>query len=192
MDSQLPPAAKAKRSASLQYRMSESDPRLYSPQRDVAHCFLPIMREVFSRLQHRICPELEQVLEAHALPDQALGDACEALARFIAGAEEQMRERPTRPGEGYAQELERCGWFSVPAAAQMAVMATLGMVVLGWHYAGVREATLSGEGPAMDLKTLSEEGANIARFLSLPRWRRKLTYIWLRLRAVWQALRASP
>jgi hypothetical protein len=70
--------------------------------------------------------------------------------------------------------LERAGWFAVKPLAQVAAMSILGTVILGYHAAGVREATINGEGPAMNLQTLAERGAGVARYLAMPKWKRWL------------------
>ena len=152
---------------SLQARLSESDPRLYNVNRDVAHNFKEVMGHVFSRLQNRLWPELESLLEARAVSDEEVGEAFDALCEFVGDAQNNMQT-------DYREGLTKTGWFDCKPEAQIAVMAVLGTVILGYHWTGIRETTLGGEGPALRLADLIKQGDAIARFLAKPRWQRRL------------------
>ena len=161
--------------------MSESDPRLYNVNRDVAHNFKEVMTHVFGRLQNRLWPELDALLEKEVVTDEEVGAAFDALCKFIGNAQEEMQV-------DFKEAMTRAGWFSCRPEAQVAVMAILGTVILGYHWAGVREATLGGEGPAMRLQDLVKHGDAVAKFLAMPRWRRRLS-LWLtRLRRTMRVL----
>lgn len=168
---------------SLQARMSADDPRWYSANRDLAHNMKELMGRVFKRLQGRAWPELELVLQSHLTTDEEVAEAFDALCRYMAHTQDEMRTE-------YQEALERAGWFRCDAGAQVAVLAMLGTVVLGVHYAGVRESTIGGQGPAASLRELSRAGEEFSTYMALPRWRRKWTLRWRRLRAAWRAFRS--
>lgn len=161
--------------AGLQARMSENDPRLYNVNRDVAHNFGDIVREVAGRLEDNRWPVVGQILTQHKVTEEQLGQACAAFCTFVASSVDVPKERMN-------EALARCGWFNVPEAAQVAYMAYLGTVVSGYFYAGVREATLQGVGPALTCQDLRDVGGRAARLLAAPRWRRKLDAALTRLR----------
>ncbi len=165
---------------SLQARMSENDPRLYSVNRDVAHNFKEVMEHVLDRLQQRKWSELEEFLTMAKVPDEEVGKAFDALCLFIGRAQEDMRV-------SFQDSLERSGWNQCHPGAQVAVMAILGTVILGYHWTGVREATLGGEGPALGLQELARQGGQLARYLAMPRWKR---WLFVRVHRVKQGLKA--
>jgi len=161
--------------------MSENDPRLYNVNRDVAHNFEQVAKLVFNRLQNRLWPELEEVISSAELTDEEMGQAVEAFALFLASAKDEMRT-------DMAEALEKAGWFRCKPAAQVAIMATLGTVTLGFHFAGIREATLAGSGPALTLTGLAQQGKQCAAFLAKPRWRRRLSCWRRRIRSALRSL----
>ncbi len=170
--------------AGLQARMSESDPRLYNVNRDVAHCFGDIVREVAGRLEDNRWPVVGELLARYQISEDQLGEACAAFCKFVASSVEVPKERMN-------EALARCGWFHVPEAAQLAYMAYLGTVVTGYFYAGVREATLQGTGPALTYQDLRAVGARSSAILTLPRWRRGVSRLLERVRLAWAALTGS-
>jgi len=154
---------------SIQARMSETDPRLYNVNRDVAHNFKRVAELVAGRLEDELWPELSEIVKREGVDQNDLGLACEAFCKFIGTSIED-------PGADMQTALDRCGWFKVKPAAQVALMSCLGTVILGMHFSGVREATLGGEGPAMDLKTLTDYGEQSAKLITqgrFARWRRR-------------------
>lgn len=161
--------------------MNEADPRLYNVNRDVAHNFRQVMERVFNRLQQRLWPELESLLSAHQVTDREVSQAFDALCKFIGGAQDNMRVE-------FQTALAQAGWFKCRPEAQVAVMSVLGTVILGYHFAGVREATLGGEGPALTLTTLASKGEELAAFLAIPRWKRPFVRFWRRLSRAWRLL----
>jgi hypothetical protein len=163
---------------SLNARMGSNDPRLYHADRDVAHNFKSVMSHVHRRLQGRRWPELEDILVELEVPDEEISRAFDCLCQFIAGAYDQG-------SVDFKTLLDSTGWFKCHPAAQVAVMSVLGTVILGYHFTGVREVTLCGQGPAADLKNLPEEigrNAAVSEFLALSRWRRRLRIWWARLK----------
>jgi hypothetical protein len=152
---------------SIQARLSKEDPRLYNPNRDVAHNFRQVIERVAGRLEDKLWPDLTAILKREKVSMNDLGDACAALCKFIVPDSDEMKL-------SMQECLDRSGWFRTPGGAQVAVMAILGTVLLGYHFAGVREATIQGEGPVLSLQGLAERGEEAARYVALSPWRRTI------------------
>lgn len=159
---------------SLQARLSEGDPRLYNCNRDVAHNFRPIMEILAARIEDGVWDELKTVMEFLGLSHDELGEAVVALIQFV-------RSSTENPREDMRDCLERSGFLRMRAEAQVAVAAQLGQILLGVHFAGVREATLGGVGPGMDLQQLAETAQRLSQYLSWSPWRRRLWRVRRRL-----------
>jgi hypothetical protein len=150
----------------------------------VAHCFGDVVREVAGRLEDGRWPVVNEIIAKHGVTQDQLGQACEAFCKFVASSTEIPKERMN-------ESLARCGWFDVPEVAQVAYMAYLGTVMSGYFFAGVREATLQGVGPALTCQDLREAGARAARLMTVPRWRRRLTAAAFRVSLAWRAFRGG-
>lgn len=136
----------------LQARFAQGDPRLYSVNRDVAHNFQFIAREVARRLRDNQWPALESLCATHNVTPEELGQACQAFCSFVAGVLEQ-------PNETMEESIQRSGFLSVREEAQIAFMACLGQVVAGVYWVGLREATAGGSTPPLDAAALASAGA---------------------------------
>lgn len=151
---------------SLQARASEWDHRLYNVNRDVAHNFGDVVREVAARLEDGRWPILVEVCERYGVTQDDLGKACEAYCLFVASATETKKER-------MGACLTRSGWYAVPEVAQVALMAILGTVMSGYYWVGAREATVGGQGPCLTYQDLRDAGKDCARLMMIPRWKRR-------------------
>jgi hypothetical protein len=167
----------------LQARMSQDDPRFYNPNRDVAHCFAEVARETAARLEDERWEVIHKLGEQHQITQEDLGLACKAFCEFVTA--------DFRKGESMLACLERVGWFEVKPEAQLFYLGVLGTVVAGVFFAGVREATLGGVGPLLSCQDLRQRGAECARAMTMPRWRRRLAGVRRRLRGAWAALRGK-
>jgi hypothetical protein len=162
----------------FQARASQWDHRLYNVNRDCAHNFGDVMREVVARLENRRWPTLVGWLAERGVTDAQLGDACAAFCQFVATATQF-------PPEQMQEALTRCGWFDQPREAQVAVMATLGTVLAGYYWAGVREACILGDNPCLSYQDLRQAGRECAIWLARPAWQRWLLLRWRALRRWW-------
>jgi len=169
------------RPTSLQARLSENDPRLYNVNRDVAHNFEYVANLVAGRLEDGLWPELDHLVRKHNISMDDLGEACQAFCLFIGAGVEQSNDMQ--------EALDESGWFKVKPAAQVALMATLGTVILGMHFSGVREATLNGEGPAATLSQVAARGKETADYLAMPRWKRWFSRRFKRIKKAFAILR---
>lgn len=165
---------------SLNARMTASDPRLYNVNRDVAHNFDFVIQEVAKSVETGRWEPLTRLAKAHKVSDNDLGKCCAALCKFVYVQAEN-------PKESMAACLARCGWQELPEIARVVVMAYLGIITLGIHHRGVREATMNGVGPADTYKKLRWHGKKMVLLMSMPRWRRRLYTLRERVRRAWRA-----
>lgn len=165
----------------LNARMSQNDPRLYSPNRDVAHNFEAVIQEVAKAVETDRWDTLTQLANDHNITGEQLGLCLQALCKFVI-------VQADHPKESMAACLSRCGFLDLPPIARVVVMAYLGTVTLGIHWAGVREATLDGQGPALTYKGLRATGYAASKLMKLPRWRRLLYRVRGRMRRAWRAI----
>lgn len=161
----------------MQARMSAGDNRLYNPGRDVAHHFKEVMETVAARLENTAqWFELSAILKQNGTTDEDLGEACAAYCRYLVASAND----PKLP---MVKAIEQSGFFNTQPAAQVAVMAMIGTVYAGIQHVGVREATLDKVGPLYDAKSLVKEAESLLEYMRYPRWRRKLSRFFNRLKA---------
>ena len=91
---------------SMQARMSQSDPRLYSPARDVAHNFKDVVVAAFERLANGTWEA------TNGVPPAELVKACEAFVLFASAGMKGKNDME--------QALRASGWFDVTPRAQVA------------------------------------------------------------------------
>ena len=166
---------------SIQARMTANDPRLYNPSRDVAHNFQHVMELVASRLEDQTWPELDSLLRREEVTLDDLGAACGAYCTYLASAK-------TDPLLAMHSSLEQCGFFKCKPAAQVAVLALIGTCYAGIQYAGIREATLGGEGPMQTVGDLMVHAEHFRKFTGMSGLRRKWEKFKVRMFAVFAAL----
>ena len=168
----------------LQARMSQGDPRLYNPNRDVAHCFGQVMDELNERIQHEKWEALRKICRENGVGPRELAAAVAALDLFVAQAVELPKEK-------MGECLERAGFWKVPEAANIAVSALLGSIMIGMFFVGARMTTINGEGPCDDLQHLRQAGAECCREMAKPRWRRCLDRALGRFSRIWRAIKGG-
>lgn len=163
----------------LQARMSPHDDRLYNVSRDVAHNFGDVIQEVARRCENGTWDTLSALAKEKGLKDEDLGRCCQALCRFIATQADD-------PKESMPAGLARCGFLDQDPHARVVVAAYLGTVVLGLHWAGVRDATINGAGPALHYGKLRWYGMRCAKLMGMSPWQRWLYNLWSRVRRAWR------
>jgi hypothetical protein len=161
--------------------MSESDPRLYNPNRDIAHCFGPVMMEVAGRLEDGKWKVLDDLLVEKGVSKDDLGKACEAFCKFVQSACDNKNEK-------MGECLERSGFWQVSELANVALCAYLGTVIAGIFWAGVREVTLGGRGPCNELSDLQAAGARSHALMTKTPFGRWWWRVKDRLRSIWAAV----
>lgn len=163
----------------MQARMSASDQRLYSPNRDLGHCFDAVIQEVAARCEAGQWDTVVVLAKEKKVSDEELGRACQALCHFVVT---QLDDRH----ESMSHCLARCGFLDLNPHARVIVMAHMGAVILGMHWAGVREATLGGVGPVLTYGRLRWFGRRFSLLMTMPRWRRRLYQLRSRLHKAWR------
>jgi len=81
--------------------------------------------------------------------------------------------------------------MSCKPAAQIAVMAMLGTCYAGIQYAGIREASVGGEGPMYTVAELIVHAEKFRAQVGQSRWRRRWERLKARVRAGLEALRRT-
>ena len=164
----------------LQARMSENDPRFYSPTRDVAHNFQYVVREAAARLEDGRWRQLHELLGGSGLTEEQLAVALDRFCVFVDRSVQDKR---------MTDSLLISGFADVPDAAQIALMATIGAIMSGIYWSGVHEATIGGQGPAQTYGDLREVGRRCYLLVTMPRWRRRWLMLTTRVREFLNALR---
>jgi hypothetical protein len=137
---------------SLQARIpSGGETRLYNPSRDVAHNFKFVIEAVAGRLEDHHWSELQTLLWSADTHTEDVADACVGFCDYLVSA-------ATDPKKTMADGLRDSGFLSCKPAAQVAVMAMIGQYYAGMQHVGIREATVAGEGPLEDVKSLLAGG----------------------------------
>ncbi len=158
----------------IQARLKE-DTTYYNTNRDIAHNFKGVVTTVAARLEDGTWPELSALLDREGITQDQLGDACQAFIKF-------MLTSVDVPEDDMLACLTKADWFKVSPTAQVAYLAVMGQVLAGYYFAGVREATLGGEGPVLTYKDLDVRGKECAEIMSMPAWRRGLSRRWKKFR----------
>ena len=168
----------------LQARLSEGDPRLYNPSRDIAHNFKSVMELVADRMEDGTWPELNKHLKDNEITMDDLGEACGAYCKYV-GLSVESKETTMKSA------LTDAGWFECKPLAQMAVLSLMGTVIAGIHFKGVREATFDDGGPAHTVPELIATGDKCITLMRTPRWKRRLSAFWDNFRIAINALRGK-
>ena len=133
--------------------------------RDLAHCFGDVAREVAGRLEDERWPVLTKYLKDNEITMDQLGEACKAFCEFVAGTADD-------PNEDMGEALTRVGWYKVPDEAQVALLSIVGTVMMGYFFRGARDVTTGFDGPCSSLGDLRRAGARTHELLTAPRWKR--------------------
>lgn len=142
-----------------QLRIRGLDPRMLSPNRDLAHCMPGLLQATSLRFHQGTWPAVEDYLISSGVRK----DELQATAQVLISLAIRMREDPST-------SLEKClqtsGWFDLPEAAKIGYLAMLGSVVLCVHAAGVRQAAVLGDGPKLDEQDVGRQIGEMHRRLS--------------------------
>lgn len=168
----------------MQARMSANDQRLYNPSRDVAHNFEEVMRLVASRLEDHVWPELDGLLARENINLDDLGEACGAYCSYLASAVNE-------PNLAMEAALHKSNFLACKPAAQVAIMAMIGVCYAGIQFAGIRDASVAGDGPLYTVETLMVHAERFRAQAGRSRWQRRWDRFKARVRDGWAALRKS-
>lgn len=167
----------------MEARMSPGDKRLYNPSRDVAHNFGEVMKLVAERCSADNWHAIVSLAKDRGVSQEEIGRGCQAMLQFVA------TQLNGEDRESMSQALSRSGFFDVSETCRVILMAHLGSVMLGMHWAGVREATIGGQGPALTYRNLRWHGKQCAILMAkLSPFRRRWHCFWRRVRLAWRVL----
>jgi hypothetical protein len=158
----------------MQMKVSSADPRIYNPDRDVAHNMRFVATKLAEWLDRDRWDAVGEYIAFKKLSRDDTARALQALLLFIATTVQDKKEDIT-------QAMERSGWNKVPKAAQLVIMAHLGTLMTGMYFVGARQATLGGEGPCSDVRELVALADDIARQIARPTLPRLGRAIWRRI-----------
>lgn len=123
----------------LQFRPRHNpDGPAYSPQRDIAHIYAPMLQEVFQGLdEENWSPYFRSWFEREGLTQD---DLCGAVAIFLEAHRLFIRDREVgSPADAFAKAGE------IPTPVWLALFARLGEVFMGGFFVGLRDVTYSGQ-----------------------------------------------
>lgn len=120
----------------------QGDPgaKQYSPQRDLANIFLPMLEEVFAGLSHGNMNEFfKEWFERDGLNDDAIGEVANQLVEAV-----QLYTRDAEV-KSPADAFQKAGLFDLPAVVRYAIFARLGEVLMGGFFVAIRDVTNRNE-----------------------------------------------
>jgi hypothetical protein len=124
-----------------QYRpKGDSGAMPYSPQRDLANIYTPMMKEVFQGLdEEHWAPHLEDMLSKYGVTEDDMG---EAVNVFVRAHQSFIRDRAiTSPHDAF----KRAGVDRLKPAVRIALFSRLGEVVMGGFFVAIRDVTHQGQ-----------------------------------------------
>jgi hypothetical protein len=144
------------------------------------------MNLVAGRLEDEKWPELAEVLKRESVSMDDLGEACGAYCRYVASAADESKRDLSM-----IESMRASGFLDCKPAAQIAVLAMIGVCYAGIQFGGVREATVGGEGPLETIAEVAHHAERLKNYIGKPRWRRKLTDFRQRIVNAIQTLRKT-
>ncbi len=132
------------------------DAVFYCPQRDIAYCYAPFMKEALQGLRPPFWPEgMQEVSEKLGATEADMLEGVKALMR----AHLQFTNVPDIPDAATA--LRNAGWFDLPPVVRVMIYYRMGEVLLGGFFVALRDVSKMGE--------VSPQGADIADFVGMGR-----------------------
>lgn len=120
-----------------------------SAARDLRYCYPQVLRVVVQNFNERKWPELMALTEEHGID---FGQLCDAMSSY----ETFLVDSCKYPEDDMHQCLVRAGWFEHRPAAQIAIMAMLGITMTGQLFYSVRETTEAGKDIDPELRKMIE------------------------------------
>lgn len=122
------------------YRPQGSSGPLYHPERDFAYITPTLMRQAIDNMSAPPNPEIEEWKKQNNITETDIIAAAEALAAaqrdFVSAAD---------PVSSLHQALHRRYYFALPLPVRLLLQATIGEVMIGAWFRGVREVSIKGE-----------------------------------------------
>jgi hypothetical protein len=131
----------------------------YNPQRDLAYCYAPAMKEALRALD-----EANWTVEIRALCDY-LDVAEEEVSDAVKAITEAHIAFITDANINHAEEaLRNAGWYNQRAEVRYMIYGRLGEVILGGFFMAIRDVRMMGAEPPhpFDIADLIAEGKRIS------------------------------
>lgn len=135
----------------------------YSPQRDLANIYLPMLKEVFQGLDKMNWPEhFPGWLDAMNISQEDFGAAVNAM---VEAHRLFVRDREVATP---AQAFEKAGFTTLPAPIRVLLFERLGVVLAGGFFIALRDTTLQGmpSPQQADMAEMVATGRVVATLLS--------------------------
>jgi hypothetical protein len=153
----------------LQMRLSESDNRKYSPDRDLAYCTPHLIHRAMKGLDPDTQePWVTAYLKEQNIDTDALVQGAEVLANYFNKA--LLDPQFKHPYEA----LESVGFFNLPQPVQTIICAKLGQVLISASFSSIRDVTRGPGEPSFDTKMIADVAEEFQSRLREPKWKRKL------------------
>ena len=144
-----------------QARMSPNDQRLYNPARDVAHNFAGVVELIITNYDDAGWAALREFTMQQGVTDEDIAATLDAFVTAIMYAKDKLKRKIS-----IHTALTETGFFKQKLLAQVTIMALLGQIYTGMHYAGIREATIGNEGPIYELDSLLAAASSLREKMS--------------------------
>lgn len=133
----------------------------YSPQRDLANIYTPMLKEVFRGLdEEHWSAYLRQYFTENDISQEDLGQAVklivEAHRLFI-------RDRAVATPE---DAFTKAGAAELPTPIRLALFSRIGEVLMGGFFIALRDVTMQGQKPPADFVEMIAAGRSLAKRLS--------------------------
>jgi hypothetical protein len=155
-------------------QVRDNEGRLFSPARDLRYAYPNAITAICEHFNRGAWQDLVDVC---AREGASFDDLCDAMEAFI-----QFLNLCTKdPEQNLQQVLDEAGWFKLPPAAQIGLMAMFGRVATGQLFDAIRSTTPLGEKPEgiAPLATLAIHVLRTARqrpwYVRWWRWRQEST-----------------
>lgn len=111
----------------------------YSPQRDLANIYTPMLREVFAGLDEpNWSPPLREILNDYKITEAQLS---ETVTVFVEAHRLFIRDRTI---DSPITAFERAGVMQLPAIVRLALFSRIGEVLTGGFFIALRDVTAQG------------------------------------------------
>lgn len=118
----------------IQLRPQHGDERFYSPNGDLAHNFIDLLKRTAYGLDPGVIDKFyADYMSFTGCTFENLGECMRALVDYVKHANDPKVQSPK-------DALELAGFFSLPESAQLIVMAKLGQIVTCAYFTRTREA----------------------------------------------------
>jgi hypothetical protein len=146
------------------------EPIRYNPHRDLAYGNASLLKHAEKITLSRRWKKLNEMQDKENVTEEDLANAWKAVALFMNEAQEDF-ETPVQ------DLLKKVGWFDVNDAAQVAVCAAIGRIMIGAFHTAIQETTRNDAVPALTNEEIAERAYQLHQALSPAWWEKGLTWI---------------